>query len=104
MHSWDHVVDGWSPLTPLMAIADCTTTLRVCPLVLNNDFHHPGHLAQELASLDHLNGGRLEVGIGAGHSFTEYEAIGQHFDPLQYARPGSLSRSRFFADSSMASP
>jgi probable F420-dependent oxidoreductase len=81
MHSWDHVVDGWSPLTPLMAIADCTTTLRVCPLVLNNDFHHPVHLAQELASLDHLNGGRLEVGIGAGHSFTEYEAIGQHFDP-----------------------
>jgi probable F420-dependent oxidoreductase len=81
MHSWDHVVDGWSPLTPLMAIADCTTTLRICPLVLNNDFHHPVHLAQELASLDHLSGGRLEVGIGAGHSFTEYEAIGQQFDP-----------------------
>ena len=81
MHTWDHVVDGWSPLTPLMAVADCTTTLRVCPLVLNNDFHHPVHLAQELASLDHLSGGRLEVGIGAGHSFTEYEAIGQAFDP-----------------------
>ncbi len=64
-----------------MAIADCTTTLRICPLVLNNDFHHPVHLAQELASLDHLSGGRLEVGIGAGHSFTEYEAIGQPFDP-----------------------
>jgi probable F420-dependent oxidoreductase len=63
-----------------MAIADCTTTLRICPLVLNNDFHHPVHLAQELASLDHLSGGRLEVGIGAGHSFTEYEAIGHHFD------------------------
>jgi probable F420-dependent oxidoreductase len=81
MHSWDHVVDGWSPLTPLMAIADCTTTLRVCPLVLNNDFHHPVHLAQELASLDHLSGGRLEVGIGAGHSYTEYQAIGRDFDP-----------------------
>ena len=81
IHSWDHVADGWSPLTPLMAIADCTTTLRICPLVLNNDFHHPVHLAQELASLDHLSGGRLEVGIGAGHSFTEYQAIGQHFDP-----------------------
>jgi probable F420-dependent oxidoreductase len=81
MHTWDHVVDGWSPLTPLMAIADCTTALRICPLVLNNDFHHPVHLAQELASLDHLSGGRIEVGIGAGHSFTEYEGIGQHFDP-----------------------
>jgi len=64
-----------------MAIADCTSTVRISPLVLNNDFHHPVHLAQELASLDHLSGGRLEVGIGAGHSFTEYQAIGRTFDP-----------------------
>jgi alkanesulfonate monooxygenase SsuD/methylene tetrahydromethanopterin reductase-like flavin-dependent oxidoreductase (luciferase family) len=49
--------------------------------VLNNDFHHPVHLARELASLDQLSGGRLEVGIGAGHAFTEYAAIGQQFDP-----------------------
>ena len=81
MHTSDHVVDGWSPLAPLMAIADCTTSIRIGPLVLNNDFHHPVHLAQELASLDHLSQGRLEVGIGAGHSFTEYEATGQRFDP-----------------------
>jgi probable F420-dependent oxidoreductase len=38
-------------------------------------------LAQELATIDRLSGGRLEVGIGAGHSFTEYAAIGQPFDP-----------------------
>ncbi|MGO8826133.1 MAG: TIGR03621 family F420-dependent LLM class oxidoreductase [Acidimicrobiales bacterium] len=81
VHTWDHVADGWSPLAPLMAIADCTSTVRISPLVLNNDFHHPVHLAQELASLDHLSGGRLEVGIGAGHSFTEYQAIGRTFDP-----------------------
>jgi probable F420-dependent oxidoreductase len=80
-HTWDHVVDGWAPLAPLVAVADVTTRLRICPLVLNNDFHHPVHLARELASLDHLSGGRLEVGIGAGHAFTEYAAIGQPFDP-----------------------
>src|SRR5207244_1041984 len=79
--TWDHVVDGWAPLSPLLAMADCTTRLRICPLVLNNDFHHPVHLARELASMDHLSGGRLEVGIGAGHAFTEYAAIGQAFDP-----------------------
>jgi probable F420-dependent oxidoreductase len=77
----DHVSDGWAPLLPLLAVTDCTTRLRVCPLVLNNDFHHPVHLARELASLDQLSGGRLEVGIGAGHAFTEYAAIGQPFDP-----------------------
>jgi probable F420-dependent oxidoreductase len=79
--TWDHVVDGWAPLAPLLAMADCTTRLRICPLVLNNDFHHPVHLARELASIDQLSGGRLEVGIGAGHAFTEYAAIGQPFDP-----------------------
>jgi alkanesulfonate monooxygenase SsuD/methylene tetrahydromethanopterin reductase-like flavin-dependent oxidoreductase (luciferase family) len=81
MHTWDHVVDGWAPLAPLTAIADCTNRLRICPLVLNNDFRHPVHLARELASIDHLSNGRLEVGLGAGHAFPEYAAIGQRFDP-----------------------
>jgi probable F420-dependent oxidoreductase len=75
----DHVSQNWS--APLLAMADRTTRLRFCPLVLNNDFHHPVHLVREVASLDHLSGGRLELGIGAGHAFTEYAAIGQQFDP-----------------------
>jgi probable F420-dependent oxidoreductase len=49
--------------------------------VLNNDFHHPVLLAMEYANLDHLTGGRVELGIGAGHSFTEYSAMGLPFDP-----------------------
>ncbi len=84
VHTWDHVVggpDGWSPLAPLTGIAAATTRIRVGPLVLNNDFHHPVHLAREIATIDHLSGGRVELGIGAGHSFPEYEAIGQAFDP-----------------------
>jgi probable F420-dependent oxidoreductase len=80
MHTWDHVGDGPGPLSSLLVMAEATTTLRVCPLVLNNDFHHPVHLARELATIDHLTDGRLEVGIGAGHSFTEYAAIGAPFD------------------------
>ena len=79
-HSWDHVVDGWAPLAPLLSAAEATTRLRICPLVINNDFHHPVHLARELTSMDHLTGGRVELGIGAGHSFDEYDAIGQRFD------------------------
>ncbi len=78
---WDHVTPGWAPLPLLLAMAERTTRLRVCPLVLNNDFHHPVHLARELASIDQLSGGRLEVGLGAGHAFTEYAAIGQPFAP-----------------------
>jgi len=81
VHSFDHVGEGWSPLMPLLAVADATERIRVCPLVLNNDFHHPVHLAHEIAAIDHLSGGRVELGIGAGHAFTEYHAVGASFDP-----------------------
>jgi probable F420-dependent oxidoreductase len=79
--SWDHVTDGWTALLPLLAMAEATRTIRVCPMVINNDFHHPVHLAGEIASLDALTGGRVELGMGAGHAFTEYAAIGQPMDP-----------------------
>ncbi len=81
IHTSDHVGQGWSPLPPLLAMASVTERIRLCPLVLNNDFHHPVHLAQEVASIDHLTDGRVELGLGAGHSFTEYDAIGISFDP-----------------------
>lgn len=77
----DHLGPEPAPLSCLAAVAVSTSRVRLCPLVLNNDLRHPVVLAQELASLDHLSEGRLEVGIGAGHSFPEYEAIGQRFDP-----------------------
>jgi probable F420-dependent oxidoreductase len=80
LHTSDHVGDGWPPLVPLTAVADVTERIRVCPLVINNDFRHPVHLAREIAALDHLSGGRVELGLGAGHSFPEYEAIGTPFD------------------------
>ncbi len=81
IHTYDHVGDGWSPLVPLMAMASVTQRVRLCPLVVNNDFRHPVHLAREIAALDHLTGGRVELGIGAGHAFTEYDAIGARLDP-----------------------
>jgi probable F420-dependent oxidoreductase len=79
--SFDHLGEHFSALAPLAAAAGWTSRIRLCPLVLNNDFHHPALLAQELASLDRLSDGRVEVGIGAGHSFTEYAAAGIGFDP-----------------------
>jgi len=81
IHTYDHLSPDWSPTLPLLAMAEATTRLRVGPLVLNNDFHHPALLAAEYANLDHLTGGRVEMGIGAGHSFTEYAAMGMPFDP-----------------------
>jgi probable F420-dependent oxidoreductase len=82
-HTFDHVGAGFSCLAPLVAVAGATERLRLCPLVLNNDWRHPVVLAQELATIDLLSSGRLEVGLGAGHSFTEYHSTGQLFDSPQ---------------------
>lgn len=76
----DHIGADVSPLVSLAAAAAVTTRIRLGTLVLNNDLRHPVVLAQELATLDHACNGRLELGIGAGHSFPEYQASGMRFD------------------------
>ncbi len=81
VHTSDHIGGQWAPLTTLATIGAATTRVRLCPLVINNDFWHPVLLAREVAALDHLTNGRVELGLGAGHSFTEYEAMGMVFDP-----------------------
>ena len=77
----DHVGAEPSALVCLGAAAVTTERIRLGTLVINNDLHHPVPLAQEVATLDQVSGGRVEVGLGAGHSFTEYTAMGQPFDP-----------------------
>jgi probable F420-dependent oxidoreductase len=77
----DHLAPQLAPIPLLTAVAMATDRLRLCPLVFNNDLRHPAVLAQELASLDIVSGGRLDVGIGAGWNAPEYESIGLAFDP-----------------------
>ena len=81
LSTFDHVGTHWPALTPLTAMAAATERIRICPLVLNNDFWHPVHLAREVAAIDHVTDGRFELGVGAGHAHTEYAAIGAAFDP-----------------------
>jgi probable F420-dependent oxidoreductase len=70
-----------STFAPLVSAADATTDLRVGTLVLNGDFFHPLRLAQEAATVDHLTGGRLELGLGSGWARPEYDLLGVRFDP-----------------------
>jgi probable F420-dependent oxidoreductase len=78
----DHLVNDTAPIPSLATVAAATERLRICAFVLNNDLRHPAVLAQDLATLDVLSGGRLEVGIGAGWNRPEYDAIGLPFDPV----------------------
>jgi probable F420-dependent oxidoreductase len=77
----DHVGAQLSPFVTLAAAAAATSSIRIGTLVLNNDLRHPVAVAQEAATLDRVSAGRVELGLGAGHSFPEYAAIGLVFDP-----------------------
>ena len=77
----DHLISQLAPIPAMATIAAATERLRISAFVLNNDLRHPAVLAQDLASLDVLSEGRLEVAIGAGWNRAEYEAIGLAFDP-----------------------
>jgi probable F420-dependent oxidoreductase len=77
----DHLIQQLSPIPALATIAAATEHLRIAAFVHNNDLRHPAVLAQDLASLDVLSGGRLDVAIGAGWNKPEYDSIGLPFDP-----------------------
>lgn len=76
----DHFMIPFAPLLALQAAADATTSLRLTQLVLAQDFRHPAVLAKELATLDVLCEGRLQIGIGAGWMRREYDQAGLRFD------------------------
>jgi probable F420-dependent oxidoreductase len=75
LFSYDHV-GAVDPFIPLMIAAEATTRLRVGPLVINNEFHHPALLARSAATVDRLTGGRLVLGLGTGFARSEHDAIG----------------------------
>jgi alkanesulfonate monooxygenase SsuD/methylene tetrahydromethanopterin reductase-like flavin-dependent oxidoreductase (luciferase family) len=65
-----------SPNVFLAALAQATTRLHIGTLVYILPLYHPVRLVQELVMLDHLSGGRLQVGIGRGARAIEHEWFG----------------------------
>jgi probable F420-dependent oxidoreductase len=76
-----HPAQPFAAIPAAAAAAMSTTTIRVGFRVLCVDYHNPVVLAKELATIDVLSGGRLEVGLGAGWIESEYQAMGVPFDP-----------------------
>lgn len=69
------------PLQTLAFAAAATETIGLGTSVLvGPQYASPLALANTLASLDHMSGGRLIVGLGIGWSQREYDALGGHFD------------------------
>lgn len=67
-------------MTALAVAATATTKLRVGSFVFVNDYRHPALLAREIATLDLLSDGRVELGLGAGNWPRDFEQLGIPFD------------------------
>src|ERR1700683_1306595 len=78
----DHLIGQYAAVPLLAMVAAVTERLRVGTFVLNVCLRHPAVLAQDLATVDALSGGRLEVGLGAGWEKTAPGASGRPPLPL----------------------
>lgn len=70
------VYEGWAMLA---AMAEATKRTRIGLLVTGNLYRHPGALAKLAVTVDHLSGGRLEMGIGAAWNEPEFRMLGLPF-------------------------
>jgi F420-dependent oxidoreductase-like protein len=72
-------LDAWVTLGGLAAV---TSSLRLGTLVSPATFRHPSVLAKAAVTVDHISGGRVEVGLGAGWWEAEHATYGFPFPPL----------------------
>ena len=69
-------LEGW---TTLAALAQATKRARIGTMVTGNTYRHPCVTAKMAATLDHVSGGRLNLGIGAGWFELEHRSFGIDF-------------------------
>ncbi|HEY4387464.1 MAG TPA: LLM class flavin-dependent oxidoreductase, partial [Ktedonobacteraceae bacterium] len=67
-------------MTALAVAATATTKLRVGSFVIVNDYRNPALLAREIATLDLLSDGRVELGLGAGNWPHDFQQLGIPMD------------------------
>lgn len=88
---WDHfyanpLVDRnnacFEGVSAMAALASLTSNVRVGCLVFCALFRTPGMLAKAAVTIDHISGGRAEIGIGAGWFEEEFREFGYGFPPL----------------------
>ena len=107
----DHLAAMLAPIPAAVSAAAATKSLRVGTNVLNNDFRHPVLVAREMATVDLLTEGRLQLGLGAGYMHAEYEEAGFRFEAggrrvelSRFPRPAGLSAQAAQEQRDQASP
>jgi probable F420-dependent oxidoreductase len=77
----DHVHSPYGPIAAMATALAATSRLCVAPLVMAVDFRNPVFLAKEIATLDVMFPGRVELGVGAGYNPLDYSRSGVRLDP-----------------------
>jgi F420-dependent oxidoreductase-like protein len=72
------IFEAW---TLLAAMAEATTRTRIGCMVTSVTYRHPGVLAKMAVTVDHVSGGRLEFGLGAGWAENEHEMFNMRLGP-----------------------
>jgi alkanesulfonate monooxygenase SsuD/methylene tetrahydromethanopterin reductase-like flavin-dependent oxidoreductase (luciferase family) len=72
-------LDAWATIAALAAVTD---RIRLGTLVSPVTFRHAAEIAKVVATADHVSGGRVELGLGAGWNEREHEAYGFPFPGL----------------------
>ena len=73
-------LDAWATLAGLAAVTD---RIRLGTMVSPATFRRPSILARMVATVDHISGGRVELGLGAGWNQAEHDAFGFPFPDLE---------------------
>jgi len=72
-----HHTPTFDPVACLGALAHATRAVRLATSMLLLPLRHPLQVAQSFSTLDHLSGGRIELGVGVGGEWpSDYEALG----------------------------
>lgn len=102
----NHPVQSLAAVPAIAVAAEATTSIKVGARVMCVDYRNPVVLVKEMATLDLLSDGRLEMGLGAGWLRGEYEAMGVRWDPagVRVSRLEEVVRmaKRFFAGGELA--
>ncbi len=69
----------WDPIVLATVLANATRSIRLCFTVLILPQHDPFYLAKQVATLDVVSNGRIELGVGVGWLRAEFEWLGADF-------------------------
>jgi len=82
-HHFDGICAYVDPVSFAAALSTCTKRIRIGFAVAQMSLHHPIRMAEQMALIDNISGGRVVVGLGRGTAYNIYDYQGYGIDPAE---------------------